>query len=148
MYLAVIIRHDDQLELNLHNNDDAKAIDFQKTTAVKQKVILAMRELYERAEKLNEYLKSRIAGISSNIDGIITEEELEDIEYQLDDLLIKRWLERINSQKAPIDIKYRDNVSPSSLYAPRNNEAQDNNWNIKESLREIAPSVVIKTVQQ
>lgn len=146
MYLAVIIRHDAQLALS--NNDDANAIDSQKIIAVKKKITIAMRELYERAEKLNEYLKGRITGIFSNIDGIITEEELEDIGYQLDDLLVNRWFERINGQDPTTNIKYRDSVSRSSLFTPRNNEARDNNWNVKESLREVAPSVVIKTVQQ
>ncbi|GAA4326137.1 hypothetical protein GCM10023149_28770 [Mucilaginibacter gynuensis] len=146
MYLAVIIRHDTQL--GLLNNEDANAIDLQKIATVKQKVTRAMRKLHERAEKLNAYLKDRTTGISSHIEGIITEEELEDIGYQLDDLLVKRWLERISGQDPTLNIKYRDTVSPSSLFAPRNNEARDNNWNVKESLREIAPSVVIKTVQQ
>lgn len=146
MYLAVIIRHDTKLELS--NNDDANAIDLTKITVVKQKVTTAMRELYGRAEKLNAHLKGRTAGISSHIEGIITEEELGDIAYQLDDLLIKRWLERVSGQDPTLDIRYRDSVSSSSLFPPRNNEARDNNWNVKESLREIAPSVVIKTVQQ
>jgi hypothetical protein len=146
MYLAVIIRHN--TSLGLLNNDDARTIDMQKIIAVKQKVTLSMRELFERALKLNEHLKNRTAGIRSNIEGIITEEELEDIDLQLDDLLVTRWLDRISGQDPGLDIKYRDAVSPSSLYAPRNNEALDNNWNVKESLREIAPSVVIKTVQQ
>lgn len=146
MYLAVMIRHNGQLDLM--NNDDANAIDMQKIEVIRIKVRKLMRQLYERAIKLNDYLKHRSAGISTNVEGIITEEELEDIDLQLDDLLINRWMDRIGGQDPVIDIKYRDTLSPSSLFAPRNNEALDNNWNVKESLREIAPSVVIKTVQQ
>lgn len=146
MYLAVIIRHNGSLDLL--NNDDANAIDMQKVQAVKQQVTAAMRELYERSLRLNDHLKNRTAGITSHIEGIITEEELEDISFQLDDLLVKRWLDRISGQDPRLDIKYRDKVSPTSLFTPRNNEAIDNNWNVKESLREIAPSTVIKTVQQ
>lgn len=145
MYLAVIVRHNTP---ELSNNDDAGTIDMPKIITIKQKVMKSMRELFERSIKLNEYLQKRTVGISSNIEGIITEEELEDIEFQLDDLLVKRWLDRISGQDPILDIKYRDPISPNSLFAPRNNEALDSNWNVKESLREIAPSVVIKTVQQ
>ncbi|HTI58982.1 helicase-related protein [Mucilaginibacter sp.] len=146
MYLAVMVRHDEQL--GLMNNDDARSVDMVRVQTIRQDIKRYIYEIYKRSLKLNVYLKTRPTGVSSNVEGIITEEEIEDIDFQLDDLLITRWLDRITGQDPTIDIKFRESVSPQSLFAPRNNEAINDNWNVKESLREIAPAVVIKTVQQ
>lgn len=146
MYLAVIIRHNEQL--GLMNNEDARLVDMSSIEIIRQAVKRYINEIYQRSLKLDSYLKNRSTGIASNVEGIITTEEVDDIDFQLNDLLVARWRDRISGQDPTIDIKYRDAVSPQSLFAPRNNEAINDNWNVKESLREIAPSVVIKTVQQ
>lgn len=146
MYLAVIIRHTPGLDLI--NNDDASHINQTKVDRIKEIVLRNAATLRQHADKLNDYLSTRLAGVSNNVEGIIGEEEEVDIHTKLDELLENRWLERIAGTDPPINLKFRDNESASSLFGPRNAPSMNRNWNVKESLREIAPSATVKTVQQ
>ncbi|HYF66696.1 MAG TPA: helicase-related protein [Ohtaekwangia sp.] len=146
MYLAVIIRHND--EFNLSNNTSATNITEPLAQKIKLQAMANMKRIKENASRLNEYLKTRKSGINADIEGIIDVEELADIERKLHELCFQRWLDRKGNVSPPIELVYRDENSFKSLFNPRNGTSLDNNWNVKQSLREIAPSVVIKTVQQ
>jgi hypothetical protein len=146
MYLAVMIRHSPRL--GLVNNDEAASVDQHTIDLIKAEILGYIDAIRKHATKLNCYLHDRNTGVRSNVEGIIGDEELEDIKIQLDDLLVNRWLERIGRQDPVIDLRFRTDVSRTSLFSPRNMGSMDDNWNVKESLREIAPSIIIKTVQQ
>jgi hypothetical protein len=146
MYLTVILRHNATMELS--DNDAAVRIDEAKVEQIKREVISYIQKIRDRADRLNNYLSTRESGVRSNVEGVIGQEEQEDILLQLTDLLNNRWLDRISGQDPLIDLKFRDKISSTSLFRPRNAPHLNGNWNVKESLREIDPSVVIKTVQQ
>lgn len=146
MYLSVIIRHNETLDLI--NNNSARNINEPKVEKIKEIVLQQIKKVQENAKRLNEYLKTRENGVHLNIEGIIDNDEFNEIEKKLEELLNERWLERNRNQDPVIDLKYRDENSQNSLFDPRSGLSLNNNWNVKESLREIAPSIVIKTVQQ
>jgi hypothetical protein len=146
MYLAVIVRHD--TSLNLSNNSSASNITEPMAHAIKSNVIRRIKRIKQNAEILNSHLKSRDTGVNLSIEGILGDEELKDVDDKLHELCFKRWLERKGSVDPPIDLVYRDDVSFKSLFNPRSGSSLNNNWNVKQSLREIAPAAVIKTVQQ
>ena len=100
------------------------------------------------AEKLDKYLRERKDGITSSIEGVITEEEFKDIEAKVKELLTARWLDRLAKVDPKVDLCYRAALSETSLFNPRSEDSRNENWNVKQSLREVAPSIVIKTVQQ
>lgn len=145
MFLAVIVRHN--ADLPLSNNDDARDLNQTYVNEIRFKILNEIKKIKDNAVKLNEHLSTRDDGLRLNIYGIIEEHEYAEIEKKIDELLITRWLDRI--QDSSLLLKYRDeSISNISLFQPRNGFANNNNWNVKQSLREIAPSVVIKTVQQ
>lgn len=146
MFLAVIIRHDHDLELS--NNDAAKNVNEQKIKIIKQKALSYLSKVKSNAERLDKYLREREAGITSSIEGVIADEEFNDIESKVNELLILRWLERLANVDPKVDLCYRDTLSETSLFNPRSEDSRNENWNVKQSLREIAPAIVIKTVQQ
>lgn len=146
MFLAVLIRHDENLPLSL--NDNAININNTYISEIKKKVLAEIGRIRDNSINLNEHLKNRDDGLQLNINGIIDIHEFVEIEKKVDELLIYRWLNRILDNPSN-SLKYRDeSVSNISLFYPRNGFSNDNNWNVKQSLREIAPSVVIKIVQQ
>jgi hypothetical protein len=146
MYMAVIIRH--KQEWGLINNSAAIRINEKLVGEIQAHTKNRIREVMENSRKLNIYLQTREDGLSTNIDGIIDAEELHDVEVKIDELLILRWLNRKGTTAPPPDLAYRDDMSVKSLFPPNNRVSLDNNWNVKQSLREIAPVVVVKTVQQ
>lgn len=146
MFLTVMIRHSQTLFLS--DNESARNVTLLNINEIRDEVLSYIAEIKEDADKLNLYLKERTTGVSLNIDGIIGDEEVREIELKLDDLLVGRWLDRIKGQDPTLDLNFRADISHKSLFRPRNAASIDNNWNVKESLREIAPSIVIKTVQQ
>lgn len=146
MFLAVMIRHNIGLELS--NNDSAKKLNVNKVKEIKKIVLSYLDEVKNNAEKLNKYLKTREMGINSNIEGIIEDEEFKDITLKVNELLELRWLDRLDGGDPKIDLCYRDKLPDTSLFKLKSEDLQSNGWNVKQSLREIAPSIVIKTVQQ
>ena len=146
MYLAVMIRHSHAF--GLANNVAAASIDEYGIDIIKTEILGYIDAIRRHAVQLNSYLNDRDTGVRSNVEGIIGDEEFEDIKIQLDDLLVNRWLERIGKQDPVIELRFRTESSKTSLFKPRSKGALHDNWNVKESLREIAPSIVIKTVQQ
>lgn len=146
MYLAVIVRHHESL--NLSNNSTAVNINQQLFDTIKQTVTHQIQQVKRNCELLNTYLKERKEGINLNIDGIIGDEEIADFADKLNELLNTRWLDRKADMDPPIELSYRDKNSLNSLFSPSEGASLHDNWNVKQSLREIAPSVVIKTVQQ
>lgn len=146
MYLAVVIRHN--AEWGLTNNDAAGRINEKLVADIKVLTKTRMAEIRKNADRLANYLQTRDDGLSTNIEGIIGGEELHDVEAKIDELLESRWLARKGNTAPPLDLAYRDDISVKSLFTPNNGLSMNDNWNVKQSLREIAPSVVVKTVQQ
>ncbi|MBK7669321.1 MAG: hypothetical protein IPJ32_19460 [Sphingobacteriaceae bacterium] len=92
MFLSVMIRHNKTL--GLMNNMDASAIDDNKIKLIKQLINDEIIEVMNNATKLDNYLKTRPAGVESSIDGIITNDELIDLNNQLNNLL-HNWISRL-----------------------------------------------------
>ena len=143
MYAIVIIRHNE--ELGLMNNESAREIDNDKIKTIKSLINVEIQEVYNNSLKLDAHLQNRTAGVTSTIDGIISQEEVNDINLKLNKLL-NNWIGLIDKQEQPVDLNYRiHNERLRSLFT----SASDyNHWKVSHSLREIGASAVIKTVQQ
>ena len=100
------------------------------------------------AEKLDAHLKSRLAGVCSSVDGIISKDELFDLNNKVDRML-QNWHSRLLGCEPSGELHFRnsDNVN-ESLFITSRDSNYPNHWKVGYSLREIDPSVVIKTVQQ
>ncbi len=145
MFLAVIIRHSSNLGLS--NNKDASQLNLEKTQEIAKMITDKISKISSNSSKLDQYLRQREVGLNTSISGIIDHEELNDVIAKTNELLVTRWLERL-TEEGVTSLQYRDEHSLLSLFEPRSKEAMHKNWNVKYSLREIAPSSVIKTVQQ
>ena len=146
MYAIVIIRHKQELELM--NNDSASKINYDKIEIIKKIIKSEIEEVYNNAEKLDIHLKNREEGVTSTIDGIISTDEIIDMEFKLNHLL-KKWMNLIESKPQPVDLNYRIHGEIlRSLFTSANNDNYPNHWKVSHSLREIGNSAVIKTVQQ
>jgi hypothetical protein len=143
MFLSVIIRHN--LSLGLMNNSDASSIDDNKIKFIKKLIDDEIIEVKNNATKLDAYLKSRTAGFLSSVDGIITNDELMDLNNKLDNLF-HIWISRLQGSDPPPKLGFRINKNPNESLFMTSNDAE--HWKVGYSLREIDPSVVIKTVQQ
>lgn len=116
----------------------------------------------EQASRLDDVLKDRIIndvvqhfttlkGHSKQLDlpGILDDDELIEIQNEVRKLMNEMWFDRMNQdQGAPNDFCYRTDNFHTSIYINGNNYDESLNWNVKGSLREVAPETVIKTVQQ
>jgi hypothetical protein len=146
MFLSVMIRHSPTL--GLMNNTDASSIDDNKIKLIKNLIEDEIIEVKNNAAKLDAYLKSRKAGFESSVDGIITNDELIDLNNKLDNLL-HSWISRLQGSEPPPNLGYRVKDAPrESLFASSSDDNNSWHWKVGYSLREIDPSVVIKTVQQ
>ena len=146
MFLSVMVRH--SATLGLTNNMDAAAIDDNKIKLIKKLIDGEIIKVKNNAAKLNVYLKSRKAGVLSSVDGIITDDELIDLNNKLDNLL-HNWISRLQGSEPPPSIEFRlDNKLDDSLFITSSDDNYPTHWKVGYSLREIDPSVVIKTVQQ
>jgi len=148
MYAAVIVRHTESLELL--NNDDAGQINQSKIDEIKMIISSELKEIHENSQKLETYLNKKPVGVKSSIDGIISEEEVEDALDKLGELLAN-WLERREGSDPPPELKFRNSQSESvniSLFISASDDNHPKHWKVSHSLREIGPSTVIKTVQQ
>jgi hypothetical protein len=146
MYVAVIARH------NVHalsNNIQAANINPLRADEIMQRMRTEITRIRANADALNTYLQTRELGQKSSLEGIIGEDEFLDVLNKASDLVMENWLNRKDALEDPDDFVYRhDDVSEVSLFNPSNSLPEHDNWNVKFSLREIAPSIVIKTVQQ
>jgi hypothetical protein len=146
MFLSVMIRHSSTL--GLMNNTDASSIDDNKIKLIKKLIDDEIIEVKNNAIKLDTYLKSRTAGVLSSVDGIITNDELMDLNNKLDNLL-HSWISRIQGSEPPPNLEFRlSKKLNESLFITSSDDNYPTHWKVGYSLREIDPSVVIKTVQQ
>lgn len=146
MFLSVMIRH--STTLGLMNNLDAAAIDDNKIELIKKLIEDEIIEVKNNATKLDAYLKSRPAGVLSSVDGIISDDELIDLNNKLDNLL-HNWISRLQGSEPPPNLGYRvKDKLRESLFVISSDDNHSRHWKVGYSLREIDPSVVIKTVQQ
>jgi hypothetical protein len=143
MFISVMVRH--SATLGLMNNTDAAAIDDNKIKLIKKLVDNEIIEVKNNAIKLDAYLKSRLSGFLSSVDGIITNDELMDLNNKLDNLL-NIWISRLQGTEPPPNLEFRINNNPNESLFMTSSDAE--HWKVGYSLREIDPSVVIKTVQQ
>ena len=148
MYAIVIIRHNE--DLGLMNNNSANTIDNDKIDIIKELIKKEIQSVYENSLALEEYLKDRKAGVKSSVDGIISQEENDDLLEKLDKLL-KDWVERLDGGDTKPEIVYRNGPNQSineALFVNALDENYPKHWKVSYSLREIGASTVIKTVQQ
>jgi len=143
MFLAVMIRHDQKL--TYQNNEDAAGLTSADTELIKHRIMGYIQEIHNNSAKLNEFLSERDYGVPTRIEGIIDAQELISISAKIDDLLLTRWLHRLEGLKN--EFRFRHQVATKALFS-EGIESDQQHWNVKYSLREIAPTVVIKTVQQ
>jgi hypothetical protein len=144
MFLSVMVRHNESLKLN--DNGDAGSLTKEKVDTIIQLVSNSMDVVGNNSKKLDTYLREKKQGLNSSIAGIIDDEELADIKNKTNELMIQRWLDRVIVNGSFLPLNFRDEQSLISLFDPKNNNPL--HWKVKYSLREIAPSAVIKTVQQ
>ena len=146
MYISVMIRHN--TTLGLMNNTDASLIDDSKIKLIKKLINDEIVEVKNNAKVLDDYLKSKTAGVVSSIDGIITDDELIDLNNKLENLL-DNWILRLTGSEPSSDLSFRlrDRIN-ESLFISASDDNYPFHWKVGYSLREIDPSVVIKTVQQ
>ena len=148
MYAIVIIRHNK--ELGLMNNDSANAIDNDKIDIIKELIKEEIQSVYENSLALEKHLNARKAGVKSSVDGIISQEEIDDLLEKLDNLL-KDWIKRLGGGDTIPEIVYRNGQNQSineALFVNALDENYPEHWKVSYSLREIGTSTVIKTVQQ
>jgi hypothetical protein len=146
MFLSVMVRHNPTLGLN--NNSDAATISDSKILLIKKLIFDEIYEIKNNATKLDAYLKSRKTGMLSSVDGIISDDELVDLQNKIDNLL-SNWISRIQGSEPPPNLEFRLNKKLNeSLFISSSDNNYPTHWKVGYSLREIDPSVVIKTVQQ
>ncbi|RMA75095.1 helicase-related protein [Flavobacterium weaverense] len=146
MFLSVMIRHDETLMLM--NNADASNITDIKINQIKEIITNQIIEIETNAIKLDNYLKSRTQNVISSVDGIISEEELIDLNNKVARLL-NNWFTRLQgSEPIPELSFYKKDMNLNSLFIRLSDNNYPDHWKVGYSLREIDPSVVIKTVQQ
>ncbi|MES2573342.1 MAG: helicase-related protein [Bacteroidota bacterium] len=146
MFTSVLMRHNETLDLR--NNEDARNINDHKIKAISIIIVDEIKSILNNSEKLEKYLRSRQIGLKSSIDGIINHDDVIDLDNKLK-ILFKNWTHMLYSTTPPIDLKYRDNDNiKKSLFISVTDENYLEHWKVSHSLREIAPSTVIKTVQQ
>jgi hypothetical protein len=126
LFVATFIRHEEN-ELAI----DANHINEDLT----QELLITLTHLIEM-------LKERAKAM--NMEDVLDEDEFNGTVVKLHELLRKRWLER---KIKGDELSYREESSSSSLYFPRKGSPEHDNWNVKDSLREVDPECVIKTVQ-
>ncbi len=146
MYVAVLIRHDP--ELGLANNESAVNLTYDLIKKIKGKIKQEVEQVLCNANRLEEFLTTKPFGMKSSIDGIISDEEVDDL-LQKVDILLNNWIDRLEGSDESFELRYRfhDRLI-QSLFVSASNDNYPNHWKVSHSLREIDPSSVIKTVQQ
>lgn len=149
LLLATIIRHN--TELGLTNNEDAIKITESNIPIIKNLIENIFKKIENNANILNNYLNSdRDYGLIENIIGIINENTIEEI-LDKTELLLNNWKSlaeenRINNNP----LKYRNEQNNNNGLFIMNSSLNNSNkqWVVGQSLREIDPTTVIKTVQE
>lgn len=145
MFLSVLIRHNSVL--GLMNNDEASALNNNKIAVIKQDALKEINKIAANSEKLDLYLRNRSAGVSSSVDGIISQEEIDDLSSKID-LLMHFWINRLEGSEPKSELEYRATLKMNSLFISNSDDNYPRHWKVGYSLREIDPTAVIKTVQQ
>ena len=115
---------------------------------IKNLINSEVQEVYNNFIRLDRHLQDREAGVKSTIDGIISQEEVDDIDFKLNELL-EKWIELIDNRPQPVDLNYRiHDERLRSLFTSMSDDNYSKHWKVSYSLREIGASAVIKTVQQ
>lgn len=143
LFTALIVRHKTDLTNNKQANDYNNDIAEKVTNLVMDEI----KKIKKNAESLEKHLstKGKDDHLISTIDGIISEEEITDIEDKLESLF-KIWHDRINGIDETSNLSYRIYGNENeSLFKDLKSE---NHWKVTQSLREIGETSVIKTVQQ
>tara|TARA_R110001592_G_scaffold90485_2_gene266010 strand:- start:15032 stop:19360 length:4329 start_codon:yes stop_codon:yes gene_type:complete len=147
MYVVVLVRHNID---GLMNNEDAVNINNDKIKEIEKMIKADLLEILSNSKKLEQYLsEDRTYSVKSSIDGIISSEEIEDVEKKLNKLL-QNWRETVfPDTDTKKDIVYRKERIPNdSLFTTIRDDNFPKKWKVGQSLREIGASIVIKTVQQ
>lgn len=146
MYAIVLIRHTESLGLT--DNESASRIDNDKKQIIIDLIRKNIQEILNNSIKLERYLNTRDKGVKSTIDGIISEEEFEDLEGKVKELL-GNWISLRDGRPQPVDLNYRifEEIS-KSLFTSVSDNNYPNHWKVSYSLREVGASTVIRTVQQ
>ena len=100
--------------------------------------------------ELEKHLNEREAGVTSSVDGIISQEEIDDLLEKLN-VLLDDWIKRISGVDTIADLVYRNRQNQSineALFVNALDENYPEHWKVSNSLREVGASTVIKTVQQ
>ena len=63
------------------------------------------------------------------------------------DVLLNKWISRIY-EVGEAGLKYNNQIPNESLFIINSDNTRPNHWKVGNSLRELAPETVIKTVQQ
>ena len=100
LYLAFIVRHN--RNWGLENNDSASNITSELKDQIMNHVKQEISMIHANAVKLNAYLSVRNDRMNSNIEGIIDSEEFENVILKLEDLIVERWLNRIDDPENPV----------------------------------------------
>lgn len=148
MYAIVIIRHNEHL--GLMNNDSANTIDNNKIDIIKELIKEEIQSVYQNSLALEKHLNEREAGVTSSVDGIISQEEIDDLLDKLN-VLLDDWIKRISGVDTIADLVYRNRQNQSineALFVNALDENYPEHWKVSNSLREVGASTVIKTVQQ
>lgn len=133
LFLATWIRHKGY---GLSTNEQAGMLNEDLMDAIVDEVVQHFKALRKHSFDLN-------------IAGILDDNELLEIQNEVQKLMNQMWLERIcHGQGAPGDFRFKSENPNTSIYIEGNFYDEDLNWNVKGSLREVAPETVIKTVQQ
>lgn len=146
MFVAAFVRHNQGY--GLENNSRAGQVNGRMIDQIIEAITLEIESIRRNSFAIQRHLRTRNYGINLDSEPVLGDEEYQDIVQKLEELLRTRWMERVERHQHPADFLFRADESVHSLFDPRKEEAMHQNWNVKQSLREIAPAVVIKTVQQ
>lgn len=148
MVVTALIRH----KLDITDNNGVNIDIESRRDDIVACIMSTINDVLNNSVRLNDYLKSEnMPGLKSSAEGIISDYERQEVEDKTRQL-INKWNSRIEEliNRGQInDFVFRnyENVVVSLLISNTDN-SYPNHWKVSNSLREIAPATVIKTVQQ
>lgn len=135
LFLATWIRHKYEA---LADNNKAGNLTSELKDEIVAEVTQHFTELMAHSEALS-------------LPGILDDYELRNIEIETKRLIEDMWYSRLENQEVTKNkLNYSASKYDESVYTPykKTHSKKYKNWNVKGSLREVAPETVIKTVQQ
>jgi hypothetical protein len=142
MLLAVMVRHSPSLDLA--DSGQASSISEDKVESIRNMMLSEISSVLNNANRLEDYLTTKKFGISTSIEGVISEYEVNELVTKLNQL-VGSWLDR---SKVSPGLEFRTKEPRNSLFTTNGQEVSSGYWKVNHSLREIDPSIIIKTVQQ